>query len=59
MIWCVQAAFDPDGIEFNSFPTMAKHIVKSSDQIRTIIKCNCEIYISNMHTSNMYNMHIN
>ena len=23
------SAFDSDGIEFNSFPTMAKHIVKA------------------------------
>jgi hypothetical protein len=26
---CDDSAFDPDGIEFNSFPTMAKHIVKA------------------------------
>ncbi len=25
----VQAAFDPAGIEFNTFPTMAKHIVNA------------------------------
>ena len=29
MICFLRVAFDPDGIEFNSFPTMAKHIVKA------------------------------
>ena len=29
MICFVQAAFDPDGIELNSFPTMAKQIIKA------------------------------
>ncbi len=28
-IYCIQDVFDPAGIEFNTFPTMAKHIVKS------------------------------
>ncbi len=28
-IYCVQDALDPAGIEFNTFPVMAKHIVKA------------------------------
>ncbi len=28
-IYCIQDAFDPAGIEFNTFPVMAKHIVKA------------------------------
>ncbi len=29
MIYCVQDAFDPPGIEFKTFPVVAKHIVKT------------------------------